>query len=651
MTVRPKIATRLVLATVVGAAALALALVARRNGRMPDAAGVDRGPGPSAVEPPLILGRREACLVCHAGITGLDEAHRPERIGCAACHGGDVRAMDARAAHAGMIRVPGNLADAPRTCAQSACHPALASRVERSIMATMAGVIEIDRRVFGDPAPASTVPPHAAALGAGPADTHLRQLCASCHLGQPKTEWGAIGEDTRGGGCNACHLMYDSAATRELATYRATAPAARTGIPRRHPSFSIAVGNDHCFGCHSRSGRISTNYEGWNELRDAPSDAALDADARAPQRRYRRLEDGRYFTRVTPDAHQARGMDCIDCHTPGEVMGAAKVVTHAREQAQIRCEDCHTARPASIPSTHADAETSALLALRRWTLPSGQRLAVTASGAVLSNVVVAPDAGLRLRHKRDGAWAPLRPPLAVCTQGGGHARLTCSACHSAWAPRCATCHTAFDKSADAFDHVDQRDVRGGWNESSGPFEATPPTLGVRADAADDAHPHGVVDTFIPGMILELDRSQFTTASPARVFRRLYARTAAHTTSRAARSCTSCHTDPVALGFGRGTLRYTIAGGVGRWSFTPELAPSPHDGLPADAWTGFLQARRGMVSTRDDVRPFTIEEQRRILTAGACLTCHAGSSAVMQRAIVDFAATVARKTKRCVGPTF
>jgi hypothetical protein len=313
--------------------------------------------------------------------------------------------------------------------------------------------------------------------------------------------------------------VYDSAATRELAAYQATAPASRTGIPRRHPSFSIAVGNAYCFGCHSRSARISTSYEGWHELRDAPSDSALAADARAARRQYRLLEDGRYFTRVSPDVHQARGMDCIDCHTPGEVMGAGKVVAHARDQGQIRCEDCHAARLATIPPAHADAETNALLALRRWTPAEGQRLAVAASGAVLSNVVIAPDSGVRLRHKRSGTWAPVRPPLPVCTQGGGHARLTCSTCHSAWASRCASCHTAYDKSAESFDHVDQNDVRGAWVETSGPYEAVPPTLGIRADA-NPARPRGVVDTFIPGMILELDRSSFTAAPPARVFRRL-----------------------------------------------------------------------------------------------------------------------------------
>lgn len=597
------------------------------------------------VEAPIILGRREQCLVCHAGIEGLDASHRPEAIGCASCHGGDVTSRDATQAHAGMILIPGNVADAPRTCGQATCHAAIIPRMERSIMTTMAGVVEVNRRVFGE---RSTSPPHIGALGSSPADTHLRQLCASCHLGQPTTEWGPIGELSRGGGCNACHLVYDSVAAQQLDRYLSTAAKSRTGIPRRHPAFSIAVDNSRCFGCHSRSGRISTNYEGWHELRDAPSDAALAADARLPKPQYRLLEDGRYFTRVTPDAHQARGMDCIDCHTAGEVMGTGRVVAHARDQVQIRCEDCHAARLASVPPSHADAETQSLTALRQWTFRAGARLAVAASGAVFANVVVAPDESARLRHKRTGTWAPLRAPLAVCTQGGGHARLSCNTCHTAWAPRCATCHTSFDAAADGYDHVDQQEVKGAWQESSGAFEAAPPTLGIRATPRDAARPHGVVDTFIPGMILTIDRNRTAGGTPDSVFRRLYARTFSHTISRASRSCESCHSDPVALGYGRGALRYDVAGGIGRWIFTPALKPLA-DGLPADAWTGFLQSRRGMVSTRDDVRPFTAEEQRRILAVGACLTCHAGTTSVMQRAIADFAGTVARRTKRCVVP--
>jgi hypothetical protein len=255
-----------------------------------------------------------------------------------------------------------------------------------------------------------------------------------------------------------------------------------------------------------------------------------------------------------------------------------------------------------------------------------------------------------MRHKRTGAWSDLRAPLAVCTQGKGHARLSCNSCHTPWAPRCATCHTTFDRAADGFDHVDQKDVKGAWQEASGAYEAAPPTLGIRADSHDAAHPHGVVDMFVPGMIMELDRNRTAGAKPDTIFRRLYARTFSHTLSRAARSCESCHNDPVALGYGRGDLRFVVAGGVGRWTFAAAHERSA-DGLPADAWTGFLLTRRGMASTRDDVRPFSVDEQRHILTAGACLTCHKGSSAVMQAAIDDFDATMVRRTRRCVVPTW
>ncbi len=146
-------------------------------------------------------------------------------------------------------------------------------------MTTFAGVIDADRRAFGEAGTATSSPPHVRDLGVSAADSHLRQLCASCHLGQAKEAWGAISEESRGGGCNACHLVYDTAARRQLAAYVATPVRARTGSPKLHPALTINADNGHCFGCHSRSGRISTNYEGWHELNEAPSPAKLAADA------------------------------------------------------------------------------------------------------------------------------------------------------------------------------------------------------------------------------------------------------------------------------------------------------------------------------------------------------------------------------------
>jgi hypothetical protein len=138
---------------------------------------------------PLVNGRPEGCLVCHPGVTGLGNAHKPEAIGCASCHGGDTLSLNKAHAHAGMILIPGNLATAARTCGTAECHEAIIPRVEQSLMTTMRGVVEVDRAVFDAVAdPKHKEPGHIQKLGHSSADTHLRQLCASCHLGAPKTE-------------------------------------------------------------------------------------------------------------------------------------------------------------------------------------------------------------------------------------------------------------------------------------------------------------------------------------------------------------------------------------------------------------------------------------------------------------------------------
>ena len=190
-------------------------------------------------------------------------------------------------------------------------------------------------------------------------------------------------------------------------------------------------------------------------------------------------------------------------------------------------------------------------------------------------------------------------------------------------------------------------MQGTWNETAGPFEAAAPTLGVLSEQGE----RGAIDTFVPGMIMSFDRNRERGRPPELVFRRLYAKLSPHTIRREARSCASCHNDPVALGYGKGALRYVVSGGAGRWRFRPQERPSPHDGLPRDAWTGFLRNRSGMVSTREDARPFTVAEQRRILRVGACLTCHAGDSELMRQAVSDFDGALARRGGACALPAW
>ena len=149
------------------------------------------------------------------------------------------------------------------------------------------------------------------------------------------------------------------------------------------------------------------------------------------------------------------------------------------------------------------------------------------------------------------------------------------------------------------------------------------------------------------MILTVDNSTVKT-SKGESFHRLYAPASAHTTRRESRSCKSCHNDPLAIGYGRGTLTFSPSG---KWQFEPKFENNIHDGLPEDAWTGFLKNRSGIVSTRKGIRPFNIDEQKKILTAGACLTCHAENSDIMARSLASFGELVKARSRKCVLPVW
>jgi hypothetical protein len=84
-------------------------------------------------------------------------------------------------------------------------------------------------------------------------------------------------------------------------------------------------------------------------------------------------------------------------------------------------------------------------------------------------------------------------------------------------------------------------------------------------------------------------------------------------------------------------------------FKPRFAPNKYDGLPEDAWTGFLAERTSPSVTRDDMRPFLVDEQRSILNVGACLECHDESSKVMDRTLFEWPGILKNLAPECVVP--
>ncbi len=564
-----------------------------------------------------INGQYESCMSCHSTMTGFSDAHNPQALGCLSCHLGNGFAADKDEAHEGVIRIPGNLTDSRRTCGTSGCHEELSSNLLSTLMTTGSGMVSVNRFVFGETAHPD-IPSDLKSLGETPADTHLRQLCASCHLGHEKEQSGPIDELSRGGGCLACHLQYSQAATAALEH-----AAKKDTIPDVHPALTVKIGDDHCFGCHSRSGRISTNYQGWHEtlLDTIPDTAAVS--------QYRQLQDERVFIRQPDDVHHAAGMECIDCHTWRETMGDGNFYLHQEDQVEISCVDCHSSNSWTFVSTDSMAAIDRkIIRLRGWEKQVQQLPQLRKNGNPLLNGRMDSVSGKFLLAKNTDEKHRLKEPASICTADiSGHDRLSCQSCHTAWAPACLGCHTSYDATETAWDHQQAREVPGAWVEYTSDFYADPPTLGVRIQGGRET-----IDTFIPGMIFTLE----SPVSDEVTFRRLYAPTAAHTTMKKGHGCETCHRNPQVLGFGRGELILTQSSGKNAgWEFQPRYPDSDFDGLPQDAWTGFLQERDGMVSTRTGARPFTISEQVTILRVAVCLDCHSYSDKKNHKIFSDF----------------
>jgi len=584
----------------------------------------------AGINAPVIQGRKESCLACHTEMHGFTDSHSAEAIGCISCHHGNPFATDKEQSHRNMILIPGNLATAPQTCGTTQCHPEIVERIPTGLMATLSGMISVDRFTFNEQNnPDILTSVHE--LGISPADEHLKNLCVRCHLGNPKTELGPVDEFSRGGGCLACHLNYSPEAEKELAENRGE-------LMKTHPEISLKVSNNHCFGCHSRSGRISTNYEGWQET-------TLLASEMPDSSNYRLIEDERVFVKEQEDIHHKLGLECIDCHHSYELMGDGTHYAHQEDQQDVQCLDCHIdGTPRTIAAENLDNESAIIAALRFGNISGKQFLVTEKHERALINTFVENDS-IWFLTKNFGKKMAMKAPAAQCTQNEAHSDLACSSCHTAWAPTCIGCHNEYDPNELGYNMITNREQTGSWVEYIGEYKAKLPTLGIRKTGGKTE-----IIPVVPGMIMTTDLHSFTgNEKDKTIFHRLYAPAAPHTTSSKGRSCVSCHNDPLALGYGEGKLEYLVDKGKGKWKFTPRYAADKNDGLPADAWVDFLQTREGKVSTRSNVFPFSVDQQKNILTVGACLTCHDENSSVMQRSLNHYEEVFTKRSPKCILP--
>ena len=591
---------------------------------------------------PLILDRREGCVNCHKEINGIEESHNPIKIGCYACHLGNRLTTDKTEAHKNLVLIPGNSSNAQKTCGTERCHPQMISRMQNNIMNTMNGVVSVDKWVLGEAdGPTFRAPIDSIAYSAS--DTHLRNLCASCHLSNEKTELGPINELSRGGGCLACHLNYSPEAERELSNNKNERKKDEKNENLKnyfHPSISLKIENQHCFGCHSRSGRISLSYDGWHETLLSPETVKGKVG-------FRILDDGRVVTKNRADIHSERGMLCVDCHTSYELMGDGTYTLHKEEQMKVQCSDCHiSAEPKTAKFSEFDFESRKISEIENLASDERNYLTTSKNGFPLINTF-AKNGKSYLIKKASGQISEIKPPLSVCTDAGSHKNLSCNVCHNSWSPQCVGCHTEFNKNGSMYDLLANKEEEGEWLEYPKDLLAEPAVLGIRESVNENGLIKRNVEEFIPGMILTVSKNKSRNEKP--IFRRLFAPGFSHTIVKQSRSCESCHNNSTAIGYGRGKLEYKISGKMRKWFFTPRYSEIKYDGLPEDAWIGFLKERSYNSTTRDNTRPFSIEEQQKILTVGACLTCHPSGSWPMKESLFNFFKVKSKLSRKCILP--
>lgn len=354
---------------------------------------------------------------------------------------------------------------------------------------------------------------------------------------------------------------------------------------------------------------------------------------------HRLIEGFRVFTFIEEDVHHKLGINCIDCHNSFELMGDGDFYSHQESQTTISCEDCHfEGKPNLINAKDLDNESAIIASIRFGNITNKNFLATADRNIPLINTYFKNDTAYFLTKNQAKKFI-LSKPGETCTKGNAHDNVSCSACHSSWAPSCIGCHNEYDEKEPGYDMQKNIEKTGSWVEYVGEFNAHAPALGIR-----DNNGKQEVIPVVPGMVLTIDIGSFDKQlHDSLIFHRLFAPASPHTTSSEGRNCKSCHFNPIALGYGDG--EFIIK--EGNLKFESKYQNNPHDDLPEDAWIPFMGKPNNKFATRSNLYPFSIEQQKNILRIGACLNCHNDESEIMQNSLADYDKVLEEISNKCL----
>ncbi len=539
----------------------------------------------------------DQCLICHDKVQSMSKAHPNEVLGCANCHLGNPDVTNKKLAHQGMVKNPSNLHWVKKTCGKSSCHPQWAMRVKKSIMTTNSGLVAATLFQWQErPSPNDSTINIAQLPDTSLATSHVRKMCASCHINKPTGDFpGEIG--LRGGGCNDCHLIRHK--------------------NNKHPTLTVQMGIEVCAKCHNRSNRTALTYQGKFESEGYGTPFVQGGFSEDT------LSGNRYYYHIPPDVHFENGLVCIDCHGAEDVMGDGHRYVHLEDQVHVRCQTCHQATFEKVPKNHLVwqvMQSNPLLAV-----PPDSELAVVGSNIYLTNLRKAGEKVYLIR-KLDGRKLLVKQnqKQANCTMPV-HERLACQSCHSAYTPQCYGCHDVYDPAKKQFDKVARKETPGHWSEGRSYLRFEEPTLGV--DKWNRIVP------FAPGCqvyLTVLDRSgrvqkkaQYLTMAPFDP----------HSTRLKTPSCEDCHFSAKRLGLGKGQFFwYKDSIKVTSVYRADEAGLGPYSLEQMVQLNGKLTQKM----SRLKARPFNQKELQKIIGVTFCLTCHDRASDPIYK---DFAQSV------------
>ena len=384
-------------------------------------------PRPVAIIP-ILTGKSEYCLTCHADLAEISPSHPIKTFGCVICHAGERLALDANLAHSTMRggKNPSDLAVVEPSCGGENCHSGAASaardhiqRVTTSIQSTYAGAIANLRYTFGAQADLAARLGTSAVADAqittttglaslqifdpsketNPQIQKFAQNCLTCHINAlPRTE----AQYARLTGCAACHT-----------------PAINQFKQGQIHSLTTSIPYSQCNTCHNR-GNYDLRSMDFVERADQPKD---------------RLHD--YYQPIAQFTRCEYTLECIDCHTRIETMGDGDIHGSKKDIQYIQCKTCHGTL-SELPSTLTLTESNEI-AFREAilnpvvTLKIGDTVLVTEKGEALWNTRVLQNGSYELIGKATRQTFTFRPVKgSLCTQNPQEqGSQSCHNCHAA----------------------------------------------------------------------------------------------------------------------------------------------------------------------------------------------------------------------------